>query len=543
MTQVDAAGIAAAEARFAEWFGLGRAPGLAWGIVADGGLVHTGGLGEQHVGAGDTPDAMSAFRIASMTKSFVAAMILLLRDEGRLRLDDPVALHVPELVGVPRATTDSPPTTLRDLLAMRSGYPEDDPWADRLEGIGDDEHLRLAGGQLTHARAPGVAFDYSNLGFTLLGQVVAAASGRPFRAFVEERLLEPLGLAATGWGEGGAPGYHRVDDAWVEQPPQESGAFSPLGGLHSTVADLAVWVHGFADAFPPRDGADAHPLARASRREMQQVVTALPLQAEAGHPGPLGAHADGYCLGLMSRDDLRSGRTVGHSGGYPGYGSHMRWHPATGIGVIALANGRYARPAETAAAVLEDLVRRAPARAACLPHPAFAEVMDRVDAALAAGDLARLEPLLAPNVALDEALERRAARIAALPAAHGALRRSGTPRVATPTEIAWLLEGERGSVAVAAMLTPEHPPRLQRLDVESIAEPTPVLLAALAAADLGDLAHAALPARTTTWVACDGERTGTALIEGPHVDVRIAIDLDADPVQRVTAEERYPAPW
>ena len=462
MTQVDAAGIAAAEARFAEWFALGRAPGLAWGIVADGGLVHAGGVGEQHVGAGDTPDVSSAFRIASMTKSFVAAMILLLRDEGRLRLDDPVALHVPELVGMPPATADSPATTLRDLLAMRSGYPEDDPWADRLEAMPTADYLRLMATPKTHARAPGIAFDYSNVGFTLLGQVIANLCADSYRDVIDERLLRPLGLDATAWGDGGAAGYHRIDDVWVEQPTQDPGAFSALGGLRSSVADLAVWVQGYIDAFPPRDEPDAHPLSRASRREQQQVVTTLPLQEDAKGP-----RADGYCLGLMSREDLRIGRTVGHSGGYPGFGSHMRWHPATGIGVVALANGRYARPAEAVIDVLEDLVLRAPVRARYAPHPAWAEVRPQIDAALAAGDLMRIASLLADNVALDEALDRRAARIAELPARHGALRPDGEPRVLTPTELEWRLVGERGAVAVAAMLTPEHPPRLQRLDVES----------------------------------------------------------------------------
>ena len=111
----------------------GCAPGLAWGVVADGRLVHAAGLGELHVGTGDLPTADSSFRIASMSKSFVAAMILLLRDEGRVRLDDRVDQHVPELQGLPLPTADSPAPTLRDLMSMRSGYPEDDPWADRLD--------------------------------------------------------------------------------------------------------------------------------------------------------------------------------------------------------------------------------------------------------------------------------------------------------------------------------------------------------------------------------------------------------------------------
>jgi len=553
MTQVDTGGIAEAEAIFAEWFAKGSAPGLAWGVVADGRLVHAAGLGELHVGAGDLPTADSSFRIASMTKSFVAAMILLLRDEGRVRLDDRVDQHVPELQGLPLPTADSPTPTLRDLMAMRSGYPEDDPWADRLEAMPTTEYLRLMSTPKTQARVPGVAFDYSNIGFTLLGQVISNVCADAYQDVIRERLLEPLGLTDTRWSGAGvepsrlAAGYHRIDDAWVEQPIQEPGAFSALGGLHSTVADLAVWVQGFVDAFPPRDAPDDHPLSRASRREMQQIVTAIPLQVESGQVGALSVRSDGYCLGLLSMEDLRSGRTVGHSGGYPGFGSHMRWHPATGIGLIALANGRYARPSAALLPALEALVRRAPQRTRVKPLPAVLELKAMIDAALAAGDLAPLVPQLADNIDLDETLDRRAALVADLPARHGALT-PGDVTALTPTQVTWWLAGERGRVGVEIMLTPEDPPRLQKLAIESVHPANDELDSAVAgvleALRRGtDLTPLVVPIRHASWVACDGARTGAVLLEGTLLDVRVVLDLDADPVAALEPEERFPSPW
>lgn len=553
MTQVDAAGIAEAEALFVEWFATGRAPGLAWGIVADGELVHAAGLGELHVGTGDLPAADSSFRIASMTKSFVAAMMLLLRDEGRLRLDDRVDQHVPELQGLPLPTADSPAPTLRDLMSMRSGYPEDDPWADRLESMPPTEYLQLMSTPKTHARVPGVAFDYSNIGFTLLGQVISNVCADAYQDVIRERLLEPLGLADTTWsGDAVEParlaaGYHLIDGVWVEQPVQEPGAFSALGGLHSTVADLAVWVQGFVDAFPPRDAPDNHPLARASRRELQQIVTAIPLQLETGHAGALAVRSDGYCLGLLSREDLRIGRTVGHSGGYPGFGSQMRWHLSTGIGLIALANGRYARPGAALLPALEALVRRAPQRTRVQPLPAVLELKPRIDAALAAGDLTPLLPHLAENVALDEALDRRAAAITDLPTRHGALT-PGDVTALTPTQATWWLEGERGRVGVEVMLTPEQPPRLQKLAIESVHPANEELDSAVAgvleALRRGtDVTPLVLPIRRATWVACDGTLTGAVLLEGALIDVRVVLDLDADPVATLEPEERFPSPW
>src|SRR4051794_37366050 len=90
-----------------------RIPGVAWGVIRGGSLVHSGGDGTLRDGEERTPNANSVYRIASMTKSFTAATILLLRDEGLLRLDDPVADHVPALVGWGAPTTDAGPITIR----------------------------------------------------------------------------------------------------------------------------------------------------------------------------------------------------------------------------------------------------------------------------------------------------------------------------------------------------------------------------------------------------------------------------------------------
>ena len=119
----------------------GSAPGVAYGVVLDGKLVHSGGLGTLRVGQTATPRADSIFRIASMSKSFVAATVLLLRDEGVLQLDDPMEKWIPELQGQPLATADAAKPTIRQCLSMSSGLPEDDPWADRLESMPDDEYL------------------------------------------------------------------------------------------------------------------------------------------------------------------------------------------------------------------------------------------------------------------------------------------------------------------------------------------------------------------------------------------------------------------
>jgi hypothetical protein len=225
----------------------------------------------------------------------------------------------------------------------------------------------------------------------------------------------------------------------------------------------------------------------------------------------------------------------------------MRWHPATGIGLIALANGRYARPSAALLPALEALVRRAPHRTRVAPLPAAVELKLQIDAALAAGDLTPLLPHLAVNIDLDEALDRRAALFAELPARHGALT-SGEATALTPSQVTWWLEGERGRVGVEIMLTPEDPPRLQKLAIESVHPANEELDGAVAgvleALRRGtDLTPLVVPIHRASWVACDGERTGSVLLEGALLDVRIVLDLDAEPVATLEPEERFPSPW
>jgi len=141
---------AIADRTFAGW----KVPGLAYGFVLDGELRHVRGLGTRRVGEDAPPDADTVFRIASMTKSFTAATILSLRDEGLVRLDDPIALHLPTLAGLHGPTADSPAITIRQLLSMTAGFPTDDPWGDRQQGLDVDAFLGLVAGGLSFAWTP-----------------------------------------------------------------------------------------------------------------------------------------------------------------------------------------------------------------------------------------------------------------------------------------------------------------------------------------------------------------------------------------------------
>ena len=389
---------------------------LAWGVVLDGRLAMAGGVGAT---------SRTVFRIASMTKSFTAATVLALRDAGELRLDD----EVPLLAGRARDGGLAAHHATATCSRWASGLPEDDPWADRHMDMTAAEVATLVAGGLVFAHPTGTRFEYSNLGYVLLGDRSADTTAR---------LLEPLGMRRTSWTE---PSH----DDWARAPdgaPIGHGAFAGMGGLWSCVEDIATWVAWLDDAFPARDDPDGGPLRRSSRREMQQVHR---------WRGPDGGY--GFGLGLLH--DERFGTIVSHSGGLPGYGSNMRWLPGRRVGVITLANATYAPMgslAQDMLGVLDDGGLVPPAPTVAVPAP-LQLAADGLVALLQAWDDGAADELFADNVALDEPYEQRAGAAARLVAEHGSLRIERV--VATSSARADVtVAGERGTFFLDVLLTP-----------------------------------------------------------------------------------------
>jgi len=449
-------------------------PGLAFGVVIDGELAYGKGLGLRDVAAGAPADLDTAFRIASMTKSFTALAILKLRDEGRLSLDDPVAKHVKELATLTYPTRDSAPLTIRQLLTHGGGFPEDNAWGDRQLAIPDDVFARWLAAGIPFSTPPGTTFEYSNYGFAILGRVVARASGLPYRDYVDQQILRPLGMTSTRWEASSvaaghlAKGYQWKDGAWVEEPALADGAFGAMGGLVTTGRDLARYVAFLLSAWPPRDDVDSGPVRRSSLREMQQNGRFSGLSATRTTPeAPARVTATTYGFGISFSEECDSRLIVAHSGGLPGFGSIMRMLPEHGVGVFVMANRTYAPAGGMARQILEILR----GTGALVPRelPASATLVDarrRLAGLLERWDDAEARAFAADNFFLDRSLPERRDELARLRERHGRCR----PGELQPEN--WLrgrfrAECDRGWIDLEFTLAPTRPPRLQYLRLGS----------------------------------------------------------------------------
>ena len=456
------------------------APGIAYGVVLRGRLVHFRGLGTSVVGKDAAPDPHTAFRIASMTKSFTAATVLSLRDEGLLGLDMSAADLVPEVAsgGDPWARQ----ITVRHLLTMGAGYLTDDPWGDRQQDLPIDAFRALMAGGVRPSLPPGDRFEYSNMGYALLGLVISAVSGQSYVDAVTQRVLEPVGLIETGFttevaAASLAKGYVRRLEGWVEEPIAAPGAFSPMGGLISTASDLARWV-GFLVSQGTRADA-AVPLSELSVREMQRTQRLV--GASVTREGGETPDVFGYGCGLF--EEFRPwGRSVMHSGGYPGFGSHMRWHPASGLGLVALANGTYAPMSAVSLAAMADLVRElaAPTAPSAAHLPGLEAAVAAVQSWLAAdesngAEAHRLRGLWADNVERDVPWAERLAALALLREEFGPLKPVvGSEKRHSPGSFTWDMTGESGPgaadalVRVTVMVAPHNPELVQSVTLRRI---------------------------------------------------------------------------
>jgi CubicO group peptidase (beta-lactamase class C family) len=348
-------------------------PGYAYGIVLDGQLVYSGSGGFINLEKKIPVTSKSMFRIASMTKSFTAMAILKLRDVGKIRLDDPIDLYIPEMQNQ-KITNDSPSITIRDLLIHSAGFPTDDPWADRKLDTTNEELSALLKKGLVFSNPPGVVFEYSNLGYAMLGSVIKTITGVSYGEYIRSEILDSIGMKDASWEfaeiseELLAHGYRWVDGGWQEEEMLHDGAFGPMGGMIASIESFSKIVAIHQSAWPPRDDEELGPINRSSIREMHRPSNFTKLMTDFRYAGGLECPmVHGYGYGLVWKRDALGRVFVGHNGGLPGFGSNWYFMPDYGLGLILFANVTYAQAFKVNLNVLDKLTGRTGLRPRKLP--------------------------------------------------------------------------------------------------------------------------------------------------------------------------------
>lgn len=340
---------------FAAWTGT-TAPGCAVGVSRNGNVIFENGYGMANLEHDIPITPASIFHVASVSKQFTAAAIMLLVRDGRLSLEDEVRKYVPEVPAYPQKITirhllhhTSGLRDQWDLLIMARGRFEEDR-------VTEDDVLEIVSRQETLNFEPGTEYLYSNTGYTLAGTIVRRVSGKSLRDFADERIFRPLGMTNTHFHDdytmivkGRTAGYARRGSGWrVSLPNYDTyGATS----LYTTVGDLLKWQRNFDS---PVVGDEA------MRREMEAS-------------GVL-ARGDTTAYGLgLSTEQYRGARLVGHGGADAGYRTYLGRFPDHGVSIVVLCNASTVNPSALARSVADVVLGGAlapappPARATATP--------------------------------------------------------------------------------------------------------------------------------------------------------------------------------
>jgi CubicO group peptidase (beta-lactamase class C family) len=455
-----------------------KIPGMIWGVVIDG-QVHLASFGVRDRASRTpiTPD--TAFRIASMTKSFTALAVLKLRDDGRLSLEDPLSRWIPEFERMERPTRDTPPLTIRQLLSHSAGFPEDNPWGDQqLSATEAMMDVWLAKG-IPFSTTPGTRYEYSNYAFGLLGRVVTKAARVPYEQYVRTEILSKLHMDGSTFEFADVPparraiGYRlKPDRTCSEEPPLPHGVFGSMGGLLTTATDLGKYVAFHLSAWPARDDEDTGPVRRASVREMAHLWTPSNLTAQLFN-GALRASESGYGFGLRVTSDCRFEQIVAHGGGLPGFGSYMAWLPDYGVGMFAMATLTYSGPAEPISRAWDVMLKTGGLRKREQPPTTLqTEMRGHILNLWKGWDDAEAKQIAAVNFFLDVPSTERQAEIRALKNEVGECTDAGPMMPENWMRGQFNMTCAKGTVGVFFTLAPTQPPTVQHLSFQKLASPT-----------------------------------------------------------------------
>jgi len=327
------------------------AGGIAAGVMVDGDLVWADawGLADRETREPMLPSSVS--RTGSISKSVTAVLMMILVDEGVIGLDDPVSRYLPEMDGLQDRRAGTEDVTFRHLASHTAGLVREPAWPESVVGPIEDWERRMLQSipRTAYDSIPGARYQYSNIGFGILGLALSRAADRPFIDLVEEKIFVPLGMTGSSFIVKGAELGPRLAQGYTvrngtvsgEAPAREHagrGYKVPNGGVYSTVADLGRFLGAIAGVRGLRI------LEESSRTEMLRMQTPEDPQR-------------GYGLGFTLTVDDEGNRLAAHGGSVAGYNAYMAVDPDHQVGVVLLRNytGGRTNLGRVAQSLLEEL--------------------------------------------------------------------------------------------------------------------------------------------------------------------------------------------
>jgi len=448
-------------------------PGFVWGIVVDGKLLYSGSTGYTDVSKKISANSSSDFRIASMSKSFTTLAIVKLRDEGKINLDDPASKYIPEMKKIKYLTSDAGAITVRHMMNHAAGFPEDNPWGDRQLADTDKELLDLIRNNVSFSNVPGLTYEYSNLGFALLGRIITNVSGKPYQQYITEHIFKPLAMSNTYWeykkvpAEKLAHGYRWKNGDWQEEALLSDGSYGAMGGLITTIDDFSKYMEFHMSAWPPRSGSESVVLKRSSLREMQTTGIFSGMNTRFRYPnGRTCPVTSTYAYGLGLTRDCEGKIWIGHSGGLPGFGSNWRFYPDYGIGVVCFANLTYAPTGSINLAVMDTIIKMADLKPRTLPvSPILQQRKEQLVKLLPHWNNATTSGMFAENFFPDRPLDSLKNLSASLFEKAGTILKVTDLIPENQLRGTFTMEGEKSDIVIFFTLTPERVALIQQLEM------------------------------------------------------------------------------
>jgi len=318
-------------------------PGISVAVVYNKDIFWTKGFGYANIRDKLPAKPQTIYRIGSITKPFTATMLMQLRDAGKLELDDPIEKYFAAFKKIKSKFKDSRPPTLRQVASHMAGLPREAPLDSyqtlKFPSIND---MMVSLKDVEMSFPPMTKFKYSNLGYSILGHSLAVIAGRPYRQYVKECIIRPLGMNSTFFDISGkdkikdriATGYFPANESVLKiSPMPDLGAFAPSGQLYSSVQDIARFI-SLQFSNPSYADQDNNETSVSSK---QPVISSSSIREMHLLHSISADWKQGYGIG-WNLERIAGHTTISHGGAIFGFSSGIAAVPGIKLGIAIFAN-------------------------------------------------------------------------------------------------------------------------------------------------------------------------------------------------------------